>query len=71
MTGDGYQWMGSFIADELIRLIREESTPIANTTISNSRRRRKEWHDGDFDEERGSPGVLSQGYIVVRKKDLD
>jgi hypothetical protein len=70
LTMDGYQWMGGFIADELIRLIREESNTAMNASVLGGRLRRREWYDGDFEEEQGSPGVLSQGYVVVRKKDL-
>jgi hypothetical protein len=61
LTEDGYDWMGEHIAGTLIDIVQ---------------RRDKDATDGkcgentDYEEERGNPGDISQGYIVVRKTDL-
>ena len=62
LTGDGYDLMGEKIADHLIAILDKEGIP-----------GRKRFRDDDtvFQEEDGDPSCLDQGYIVVRRKDLD
>lgn len=51
----GYDWMGGLVANALIPLIKEEEVAAVA-----------------FEEESGSGRAnISQGYIIVRKKDLD
>jgi hypothetical protein len=69
LTEEGYDWMGGHIAKALIRLMKsEEGTPLVRRSHGVAG---KNWDDGNFDEENGNPKELSQGYVVVRKKDLD
>ncbi|CAM1506812.1 Fc.00g064530.m01.CDS01 [Cosmosporella sp. VM-42] len=71
LRDDGYDWMGDHIADGLIRIIRREGDyePPDLTTKKPSTKRRD---DGlSFDEEDGNPKNISEGYVVVRKRDLD
>ncbi|KAI8963279.1 SGNH hydrolase [Daldinia sp. FL1419] len=72
LTEDGYDLMGEKISTELIKLIRladAQDTDISSI-VTNSRQRRA-MEELIFEEERGNPKLLSQGYIVVRKGDLD
>jgi hypothetical protein len=69
MTADGYDWMGGHIADELIRIIHHERDPLASRKA-----RRLAARPGDevpLDEEVGDPTDIRQGYVVVRKRDLE
>lgn len=68
----GYDLMGEKIGDALVRILRlaeAQSTDISS--IVSDARQRKAIQDLIFEEEMGNPRLLSQGYIVVRKKDLD
>ncbi|KJZ78405.1 hypothetical protein HIM_02443 [Hirsutella minnesotensis 3608] len=72
LTEDGYDWMGGHIADGLLPLLRKQAEPQAAPKPAVHKRATKSGDDHrTFDEEAGSPDVLSQGYIVVRKRDLD
>ena len=62
MTPAGYDLMGEKIAEHLIPILNREGIP--------GRKRFRD--DGKvFEEEDGDPSCLDQGYIVVRRKDLD
>ncbi|KAI1119651.1 GDSL-like Lipase/Acylhydrolase [Nemania sp. NC0429] len=68
----GYDLMGEKIGDALVRILRlaeAQSTDISS--VVSDARQRKAIEDLIFEEEMGNPRLLSQGYIVVRKKDLD
>lgn len=55
LSPSGYDWMGSLVANALIPLLKEEEAAAVT-----------------FEEESGSGRAnISQGYIIVRKKDLD
>lgn len=69
MLEDGYDWMGTEIAGALLPLIRkQEQLDLAN---GNLKRPSKNGDKSVFDEEAGDPRKISQGYVVVRKRDLD
>ncbi|KAI1335003.1 GDSL-like Lipase/Acylhydrolase [Xylariaceae sp. FL0016] len=65
----GYDLVGRRIADALARLIRLREAQ--DTDIMGDARQRRMIEELCYEEERGDPKLLSQGYIVVRKKDLD
>lgn len=67
-TPAGYDWMGSHIAEALGNFIELERDP--NSRRSRRTKRYKE-EDISFDEESGDPRSLSEGYVVVRMRDLD
>ncbi|KAI1180648.1 GDSL-like Lipase/Acylhydrolase [Nemania sp. FL0916] len=68
----GYDLMGEKIADALIRILRlAEAQGTDISSIVADARQRKAIHDLIYEEEMGDPRLLSQGYIIVRKKDLD
>jgi lysophospholipase L1-like esterase len=72
LTEDGYDFMGERIAEGLIKILHlqeAQTTEISN--IFTDARQRRLIEDMIFDEEAGDPKRLSQGYIIVRKKDLD
>lgn len=72
LTADGYNLMGEKIAEELVRITKlaeAQETEISNIVTDAGQRRAIE--ELIFEEERGNPRLLSQGYIVVRKTDLD
>jgi hypothetical protein len=60
--------MGDHIAGEMIRLIREERNP---APPRRSKRFQSQKDEIVLDEESGDPTDISQGYVVVRKRDLD
>lgn len=63
--------MGGHIADALVVLLKEEEAS-AKAQATSARRRSVEADNSlTFDEEGGNTRHISQGYIVVRKKDLD
>ncbi|RYP91500.1 hypothetical protein DL770_002346 [Monosporascus sp. CRB-9-2] len=72
LTSEGYSFMGERIAEalaQIVRLAEAQDTEISSV-VSNARQRRA--IEGlIFEEERGDHKLLSQGYIVVRKSDLD
>ncbi|KAI3331964.1 GDSL-like Lipase/Acylhydrolase [Xylariaceae sp. AK1471] len=68
----GYDLMGEKIGVALVRILRlaeAQDTDISN--IVSDARQRKAIEDLIYEEEMGDPRLLSQGYIIVRKKDLD
>ncbi|CAI0655402.1 unnamed protein product [Colletotrichum noveboracense] len=67
-TPAGYDWMGGHIAEALGNFIELERDP--NSRRSRRTKRYKE-EDISFDEESGDPRSLSEGYVVVRMRDLD
>ncbi|KAH7026331.1 SGNH hydrolase-type esterase domain-containing protein [Microdochium trichocladiopsis] len=72
LTSEGYAEVGSKVADELIRLIRlQEATETEISSIFTDARQRRAVEDLIQEEERGDPKLLSQGYIYVRRHDLD
>jgi hypothetical protein len=72
LTEAGYNLMGDKIADCLIRVVElEEAQSTDISSIVTDAKQRKLIEELIFEEERGNPKLLSQGYIVVRKRDLD
>lgn len=73
LTGDGYDWMGGHIADALLQIVSQEgkSPEVAKPKPKSRRSPAKKEDERALDEEAGSPNHISQGYVVVRKKDLD
>ncbi|KAI0489655.1 SGNH hydrolase-type esterase domain-containing protein [Xylaria cf. heliscus] len=68
----GYDLMGEKIGDGLVRILRlAEAQGTDISSIFADARQRKAIEELIFEEEMGDPRLLSQGYIVVRKKDLD
>ncbi|KAI4596204.1 hypothetical protein KJ359_005711 [Pestalotiopsis sp. 9143b] len=71
-TEAGYDLIGDKVADGLIKILHlEEAQATDISSIVSDARQRKMIEDLIFEEERGNPKLLSQGYIVVRKRDLD
>lgn len=74
LTEAGYDYMGEKIAEALTRIIRlaeAQETEISNLVGDGDARQRRAIEQLIFEEERGDPKLLSQGYIFVRKADLD
>ncbi|KAI1776567.1 SGNH hydrolase [Hypoxylon cercidicola] len=72
LSAGGYDLMGEKIAEELIRIMKlADAQETEISSIATDPRQRKAIEDMIFEEERGNPRLLSQGYIVVRKRDLD
>ncbi|KND89493.1 hypothetical protein TOPH_05920, partial [Tolypocladium ophioglossoides CBS 100239] len=71
LTGDGYDWMGGHIADALLQILSQEEKSPEAAKPKTRRPPAKKDDEQAFDEEAGSPNHISQGYVVVRKKDLD
>ncbi|KAI0196150.1 SGNH hydrolase-type esterase domain-containing protein [Xylaria flabelliformis] len=68
----GYDFMGEKIGDGLVRILRlAEAQGTDISSIVSDARQRKAIEDLIYEEEMGDPRLLSQGYIIVRKKDLD
>ncbi|KAL4730120.1 hypothetical protein ACLX1H_002150 [Fusarium chlamydosporum] len=65
MQGEGYDWMGNHIADALIDILWSEGTFEQPSDMIEVE------EEFAFDEEDGNPRNINEGYIVVRKKDLD
>lgn len=71
LTPDGYDWMGHHVATALLAILDRQHPPGAPEPATP-----KDHADGPgdsqaFDEEEGSPDVISQGYVVVRRRDLE
>ncbi|UNI14956.1 hypothetical protein JDV02_001532 [Purpureocillium takamizusanense] len=67
LTAEGYDWMGGHIVEGLLKILPEAAVP---RTPSGPRKTRHS--DGrTLVEELGDPKKLNEGYVVVRKKDLD
>ena len=72
MSAAGYDLFGARVAESLapvIRLAEAQDTDISD--IVTDARQRRAIEDLIVEEERGDPRLLSQGYIVVRRRDLD
>ncbi|TGJ78250.1 hypothetical protein E0Z10_g10510 [Xylaria hypoxylon] len=68
----GYDLMGEKIGDALVRILRLAEAQCTDiSSIVSDARQRKAIEDLIYEEEMGDPRLLSQGYIIVRKKDLD
>ncbi|KAM0365641.1 hypothetical protein ACHAPK_009507 [Fusarium culmorum] len=65
---EGYDWMGNHIADALIDILWHEGTFEQPSETSDEVDVEEEFV---YDEEDGNPHNINEGYIVVRKKDLD
>ncbi|KAL1854075.1 hypothetical protein VTK73DRAFT_8813 [Phialemonium thermophilum] len=67
-TPDGYDLIGRKVGMALVSLLVRERTQSETPA-----RRQRVYRDDDrvFDEEGGDPNAIDQGYIVVRRKDLD
>ncbi|KAI1485788.1 SGNH hydrolase [Biscogniauxia mediterranea] len=72
MTAAGYDALGSRVAEALARVVRlaEAQDTDISSVVADARQRRA-IEELIFEEERGDPRLLSQGYIIVRRKDLD
>ncbi|KAI1855439.1 hypothetical protein JX266_000304 [Neoarthrinium moseri] len=71
-TRDGYDLIGQKVAECLIRILHlEEAQSTEISSIVTDARQRRMIEELIFEEERGDPKLLSQGYIIVRKRDLD
>jgi hypothetical protein len=72
LTEDGYDFMGERIAEGFTRILHlEEAQNTEISSIVTDARQRRMIEELAFEEEQGDPKLLSQGYIVVRKRDLD
>ncbi|KAI1031435.1 hypothetical protein LB504_000988 [Fusarium proliferatum] len=70
LRDEGYDWMGNHIADALIDILWSEGTFEEPTNSKTSEVLALE-DEVQFDEEDGNPRNINEGYVVVRKKDLD
>ncbi|KAF6841356.1 GDSL-like Lipase/Acylhydrolase [Colletotrichum plurivorum] len=68
LTPAGYDWLGTLVAEVLGDWVELERNPKSRRA---QRTRRYVEEDVDFDEETGDPRELSEGYVVVRLRDLD
>ncbi|KAH7171062.1 SGNH hydrolase-type esterase domain-containing protein [Dactylonectria macrodidyma] len=71
LRDDGYDWMGGHIADALLRLIGHDGQQEPATSASRRRSSKQTKESSSLAEETGNPRNISEGYVVVRKKDLD
>lgn len=66
-TPDGYDLMGNKVGVALVSILAKDRA--LNPPV---RRRLRFKDDGNkFDEETGDPTAIDQGYVVVRRTDLD
>lgn len=67
-TPDGYDLIGKKVGMALVSLLVKDKFKDESPA-----RRRRNFRDDDamFEEEGGDPNSLNQGYIVVRRKDLE
>ncbi|KAG5985089.1 hypothetical protein E4U55_001592 [Claviceps digitariae] len=73
LTAQGYDWMGEHIADGFLAALAlaQQEQPAAAANPGSSRRGLPLGNENDvLEEEGGNPSKLSEGYVVVRKKDL-
>lgn len=74
LTADGYDWMGTHIAEALITVMsvqpKEEDNLSAKPTVA-SAGGPVPTEDVVWEEEETNARDITQGYVVVRKKDLD
>ncbi|KAG5926826.1 hypothetical protein E4U42_002932 [Claviceps africana] len=72
LTAQGYDWMGEHIAVGFLAAFAMSQQERAAAAPGPSRRGPALTRDeGPLEEEGGDPRVLSEGYVVVRRKDLD
>ncbi|OAQ81905.1 GDSL-like Lipase/Acylhydrolase [Purpureocillium lilacinum] len=83
LTDVGYDWMGGHIADAFLKLHKEEAAKAAKAPTPGQPRtpgqpltpkrpaKSPRVDKKTFEEELGDPKNLNEGYVVVRKKDLD
>ncbi|RYO78524.1 hypothetical protein DL766_009536 [Monosporascus sp. MC13-8B] len=72
LTSEGYRFMGERIAEALAQIVRlAEAQDTEISSVVSDARQRRAIEGLIFEEERGDHRLLSQGYIVVRKRDLD
>lgn len=71
LTPDGYDLMGTKIGISLVSIFAKDKA--FNDAVNPPRRRKFYFKDDElfFEEESGDPHALDQGYVVVRRKDLD
>jgi hypothetical protein len=67
-TPDGYDHIGTKVGMALVSLLVKDKLKHESPA---KRRRNFRDDDGMFEEEGGNPNSLDQGYIVVRRKDLE
>jgi len=68
-TPDGYDLVGREVGMGLVKVLEKERA--ANSPPPAKRRRVFKDDEKKFEEEGGDPESLDQGYVVVRRKDLD
>ncbi|KAF7562197.1 hypothetical protein G7046_g1955 [Stylonectria norvegica] len=71
LTDDGYDWMGNHIANHLIGILVAEgsyTSPQSKTRKPSAKQARE---TVSFEEETGNPRNINEGYVVVRKEDLE
>ncbi|KAI0018435.1 SGNH hydrolase [Xylariomycetidae sp. FL0641] len=71
LTAAGYDAMGEHVAGALARIVRLAEAQDTALLSTATRSQRQAIDDLLRQEERGDPKLLSQGYVVVRRKDLD
>ncbi|KAI0139334.1 SGNH hydrolase-type esterase domain-containing protein [Xylariaceae sp. FL1272] len=72
LSAAGYDYMGEKIGEALVRILKlAEAVDDDIGGVAMNARQRKAIEELIFEEEMGDPKMLSQGYIVVRRKDLD
>lgn len=74
LTEDGYAWMGGHIADAMEDLIADNPPADPSATGPSGKplaRGPRPTDEVVWEEEEGNPKHLNQGYVVVRKRDLD
>lgn len=71
MTPEGYDLMGEKIAAALVNIIMPPGRLQSNGERAPKRRRVFKDDDKNFDEEDGDDSLLDQGYIIIRRKDLE
>lgn len=73
LTETGYNWMGDRIADGFLPLLQnQQGRPAKAKTQRAARHRASPSDQQTFEEEsEGNARDISQGYVVVRRKDLE
>lgn len=73
LSAEGYGLMGEKVAARLVELIMPPGRLQAAAAGARPLKRRRVFKDDDktFEEEDGDDSLLDQGYIVVRRKDLE
>jgi len=78
LTPKGYKRMGEHIGSAILPTLKKEIETYKKQEKTGARlppggKRRREFKDDEnqFKEEEGDPTLIDQGYVVVRRKDLD